>query len=73
MIQIALVVFTGTDLLVDFASNLSVALCLLLDQSKDIQLFKVLCLLELLNDLIALVKSIWAATRAHQKNSWFDK
>ncbi len=73
MIQIALEVFTGTNLLVDLTSNLSVAFRLLFDQSKDIKLFEVLCLLKFFNDLITLIKSICVATRTHQKNSRFNK
>jgi len=45
-----------------------VAFSLFFDQSEHIQLFEVLVVLELLDDLVALVIGIRVATRAHQKN-----
>lgn len=51
MVQVALVVLTRADLLIDLVSDLGVSLRLLFDQLKDVQLLEALSCLELLNDL----------------------
>lgn len=72
MIQIALIIFTGTDLLVDFLTNLSVSLSLFFDEREHIQFYKTLVSFELFNDLALLFVRIFTATGSDEENSGFD-
>lgn len=72
MIQIALIIFTSTDLLVDFLSYLSVTLSLFFDEGEHIKLRKTLVSFELFNDQALLFVRIFTATWSDEKNSGFN-
>ena len=72
MIQVALVVLTRANLLIDFIADFSVSLGLLFDQLKDVQLLETLSRLELINDLAAFLVWIAIATRSNKKDGRFD-
>ena len=72
MVQVPLVVLSCADLLIDFVSNLSVSLSLLLDQLEDVQLLEALGRFELFNDLSAFLVGVVTAARSDEKDSWLD-
>ena len=72
MVQVALVVLTRADLLIDLVSDLGVALRLLFDQLKDVQLLEALSRLELLDNLATLLIGIAVSAWSDKKNGWFD-
>lgn len=72
MVQVALVVLTSADLLVDLDADFGMPLSLFLDQSEHVELFEVLRPLQLIDDLGAFLVGVWVATGSDQKDCWLD-
>ena len=72
MVQVALVVLSRTDLLIDLISNFGVSLGLLFDQLKDIQLLEALSRLKLFNYLTTLLVGVFVAAWPDKNDSWFN-
>jgi len=73
VVEIAKVVLARANLLINFASNLSVSLRLFLDQLEDVQLLKALGGLEGSDDFLALLVGGIGATGSNEEDSWLDE
>ena len=72
MVQVALVILTRADLLIDLVSDFSVSLRLLFDKLENVQFLETLSRLELFDDLATLLVRITVSAWSDKKDGRFD-
>ena len=72
MVQVALVILTRADLLIDLVSDFGVSLRLLFDKLEDVQFLEALSRLELFDDLATLLVGITVSAWSDKKDGRFD-